>query len=126
LGFEDLLTRHITRIRKYQMKDYDEEVNEWIKMAREKDDAEIEEMMEVEDAMEDNYYYNLKTGFNIMSITPHFSSSAIGTILLKCAQCMSSQKSKGTMPLCHHHCPIWYFMREEKYKLPDKKVSQSK
>jgi len=107
-------------------KSYDEEVNELMEMAREKEQSEVEKWINTNEAMDDNYLYNLKTGFNVMSINPEFSSSAIGTILLKCAQCMSSKKSIGTLPLCHCGCSLWYFMREEKYKLPDKEVSQSK
>jgi len=105
---------------------YDEEVNEWIKMAKEKEEEEWITSAELEEAMYDNFHYNLKAGFNIMSINPECSSSAIGTILLKCAQCTSDYKNVGTPPPCRCRCSLWYFMSEKRYKSPGKKVSQSK
>jgi hypothetical protein len=128
LGFEGLSIRHIKRIRKNNMKNinYDEEVNELMEMAREKEQAEVEKWINTNEAMDDNYLYNLKTGFTLMSKDPYSSSSALGTILLKCAQCMSDHKSDDTLPSCRWNCSLWYFMSEKRYKLPDKKVSQSK
>jgi hypothetical protein len=42
------------------------------------------------------------------------------------ALCMISNKSNDTLPSCRCRCSLWYFMSEQRYKLPGKKVYQSK
>ena len=76
--------------------------------------------------MDDNYLYNLKIGFTLISRDPYSSSSALGTILLKCAQCMSDHQNDDTLPSCRYNCSLWYFMSEKRYELTDKEVYQNK
>lgn len=98
---------------------YAKDVEKWMKMAQKAQDENIIDFKGLEELMEDNFYYNLKLGFELLSYNHHGYLSAKNIILRQCAQCMSSNKSEGKEPPCHSGCEFYDFMGEERYELTD-------
>ena len=98
---------------------YAQDVDKWMKTAQEKKNEYRLDMKNLDQLMDDNFHYNLKNGFELLGYSYHGDLSATKSIMLKCAQCMSSNKSEGKEPPCHSGCEFYDFMGEERYELTD-------